>query len=429
MFTGLSNPPELSQFGEKMTKLSGVRAIMKDINETLAQNQGAKLINLSPGNPLILPKIEALWRNYTEEMLKSGEYGEVVCRYGGSRGYQPLIDAVVEYFNQKYGLGISAKNVLITPGSQALYFYAVNAFCGYTKSGVLKKMVLPLVPDYTGYGGISLYEEAVTSFKPKMTINETEHSFKYHADFEALKIDETTGCVLFSRPCNPTGNILSTEEVQHISRLAEEFNVPVFVDSAYAAPFPGLNFTDMNLVFGKNIVHCISLSKVGLPGERVGIAIGDEQIIEVLESFMTNSCIHSSRYGQALAAKAMSSGSLENLADEVIRPFYKQKSELLQKLAKQYFSPDLPYYLHKTEGSMFGWMWFKDLPVTDWELYKKLKEQKVILVPGSTFFPGLNEPDWKHQRECLRISLTASDEDLEEGIKILSEVVKWEYSL
>src|SRR5512147_60448 len=127
--------PALSRIGRDMSSLTGVRAIMKDIIETLRAGQGKTFINLSAGNPLILPEVEQLWRDCTSDLLASPEYSEVVCRYGASQGYQPLIDAVVKDFNQRYGLQLSDRNVLITPGSQSLYFYAANAFGGYTASG------------------------------------------------------------------------------------------------------------------------------------------------------------------------------------------------------------------------------------------------------------------------------------------------------
>ena len=142
--------PALTQFGDRMTQLTGVRAIMKDIQETLRAGRGQEFINLSAGNPVILPEVEQLWRDCTLDLLSSPEYGEVVCRYGSSQGYQPLIDAVVEDFNQRYGLQISDRNVLVTGGSQSLYFLAANAFGGYNAEGQLKHIVLPLSPDYTG---------------------------------------------------------------------------------------------------------------------------------------------------------------------------------------------------------------------------------------------------------------------------------------
>lgn len=131
--------PALTQFGVNMSKLTGVRAIMKDIIETLQSSTG-QLINLSAGNPLILPQVEQLWRDCTAQLLSSPDYGEVVCRYGSSQGYAPLIEAVVNDFNHRFGLKLSDRNILITPGSQSLYFYAANAFGGYTTSGELKKL-------------------------------------------------------------------------------------------------------------------------------------------------------------------------------------------------------------------------------------------------------------------------------------------------
>jgi valine--pyruvate aminotransferase len=415
----------LSQFGSQMSQLTGVRAIMKDIIETLSNSQGREFINLSAGNPVILPEVEQLWRDCTQELLDSDEYGEVVCRYGSSQGYTPLIEAIVQDFNTRYGLELSDRHILITGGSQALYLYAANAFGGYTPSGELRQVVLPLSPDYTGYGGVSLTPEALLAYKPTLDIDEANHRFKYRPDFSQLQINQQTGCVIFSRPCNPTGNVISDEEVTKIAHLAAIHNVPVLVDSAYAPPFPALNFTEMTPQFGANIIHCMSLSKAGLPGERIGIAIGDPQLIGILESFQTNACLHSSRYGQAIAAKAISSGKLAYLATNVIRPHYQRKIEILENTLDATM-PNIPWYLHRGEGAIFAWLWLKDLPMTDWEFYQELKQVGVIVVPGSTFFPGLQE-DWQHKQQCLRISLTATETEIAEAMKRLAKVAQQVY--
>lgn len=182
----------------------------------------------------------------------------------------------------------------------------------------------------------------------------------------------------------------------------------------------------MTPVFGENIVHCMSFSKAGLPGERIGVAIGDPKIIQVLESFQTNICLHPSHYGQAIAARAINSGALESISKEVIRPFYKNKFSVLEAKLEQAMSKDLPWFLHQGEGAIFAWMWLKNLPINDWDLYQQLKQVGVIVVPGRFFFPGLEE-DWSHKYQCIRISLTASDQDIETGIKRLAEVVQQVY--
>ena len=418
--------PVLSQLGVEMSRLSGVRAIMKDIIETLRAGGDRAFINLSAGNPVILPEVEQLWRDCTADLLASPDYGDVVCRYGASQGYQPLIDAIVKDFNQRYGLSLTERNILITPGSQSLYFYAANAFGGYATSGELRQIVLPLSPDYTGYGGVTLTPEALVAYKPELEIDPSAHRFKYRPDFTQLQITENTGCVIFSRPCNPTGNVLSNDEVSKITTLAAVHDVPVLIDSAYAPPFPALNFTEMTPQFGGNVLHCMSLSKAGLPGERIGIAIGDESLVHVLECFQTNMCIHSPRYGQAIAARAIASGRLAEISETVIRPFYQAKIAIVEATLDRAMPQELPWFLHRGEGAIFAWLWLQDLPITDWEFYQKLKDVGVIVVPGGTFFPGLRE-EWTHKHQCLRISLTGSDRDLETAMQRLADVAEEVY--
>ena len=419
--------PALTQFGISMSQLTGVRAIMKDIIETLRAGAEQDFLNLSAGNPVILPEVEQLWRTYTEELLASPEYGEVVCRYGSSQGYAPLIEAIVHDFNHRYSLNISDRHVLITPGSQSLYFFAANSFGGYTNEGNLKQIVLPLSPDYTGYNGVSLHREALLAYKPTLEINESIHRFKYHPDFNQLEITNQTGFVIFSRPCNPTGNVISDDQVSKIATLAQTQDIPVFIDSAYAPPFPALNFTPMTPIFGDNIVHCMSFSKAGLPGERIGIAIGDPKIIAALESFQTNACIHSSRYGQAIAAKAINSGALIEISQQVIAPHYQEKFAILEATLDEAMPQNLPWFLHRGEGAIFAWLWLQNLPITDWELYQELKKVGVVVVPGSPFFPGLRE-DWKHKQECIRISLTATKEEIAMAMRRIATVVEEVYS-
>ena len=63
----------------------------------------------------------------------------------------------------------------------------------------------------------------------------------------------------------------------------------------------------------------------------------------------------------------------------------------------------------------------------DWDFYQQLKQVGVLVVPGSSFFPGLRE-EWPHKHQCLRISLTACDRDIELGMERLAQLVKTVYS-
>ncbi|MEO0802174.1 MAG: valine--pyruvate transaminase [Cyanobacteria bacterium J06642_2] len=418
--------PHLTQIGQRMSRLTGVRAIMKDIVETLRAGDGS-WINLSAGNPVILSEIVDMWRECTQALLASDEFGQAICRYGASQGYEPLIEAIVADFKVRYGWNLTRRNVLITPGSQSLYFFAANAFGGRDTSGTLRPIVLPLSPDYTGYGGVSLTDGAIRSYRPSIDVL-GPHRFKYRPDFDRLQIDASTGAVLFSRPCNPTGNVVTDAEVRRIVEIAAASDVPVLIDSAYAPPFPNLTFTDMQPIWADNVMHCMSLSKAGLPGERIGIAIGHPDLLLAIESFQSNANIHSSRFGQAIAARAIASGELARLSESVIKPHYKTKFDRLEAAFDREMPADVPWYLHKGEGAIFAWLWLQDLPMTDVELYGEIKQERVIVVPGASFFPGLEAEAWEHKQQCLRISLTATIEEIERGVAAIARVVNRVYN-
>lgn len=416
---------QLTTIGEKMSTLSGVRMINKDTMDALRSEDADKWVNLGGANPVVLPEAEDMWRRYTRELLEDPDFGAVICQYGASQGYEPLVEAVVDLFNARYSWGITRRNVLIAPGSQALIFFALNSFGGRDAEGRVRPVILPMSPEYTGYGGTTMTEGVLKAYRPSVDILEP-HRFKYRPDFERLEIDGEVGAVLFSRPSNPTGNVLTDEEAQRIVDLAAAQDVPVLIDSAYAAPVPNLVFTEMSPVFAENVIHLMSFSKTGLPGERIGVAIGSESYLSVLEPFQANTNIHSSRYGQAIAAKALESGELEHLSDTVIKPHYERKLALLEGALEQELPDGIPWYLHAGDGAMFTWLWLEDLPVSDMDLYERLKQERVIVVPGSFFFPGLDEP-WDHKQQCIRISLTASEEEIEQGVATIANVVEQVY--
>lgn len=415
----------LPRIGSRMSEMTGVRTILKDIQQTLQTGAHERWINLSAGSPVILPEVEAMWRRLAREVIDGPEFGEIACRYGATQGYEPLIDAIVAWFNTHYRWGLTRRNVLITPGSQSLYFLAANSLAGVDGHGNVRRLLLPLSPDYTGYGGVVLEPQTLVAARPIIELIGA-HRFKYRPDLDALRIDSGTGAVLFSRPCNPTGNALTDDEVRGIVALAARHDVPVLIDAAYGPPFPNLAFTAIRPFYADNVVYCMSLSKAGLPGERIGIAIGDERYLRLMEAFQANINIHASRLGQALAAAAIRTGELVRVSERVIKPYYQAKFEHVAR-ALDASMPAVPWRLHQGEGAIFAWLWLPDLPVTDKELYERVKREKVFVVPGSHFFPGL-AGDWRHTQECLRISLTATDEEIECGIAALGRVVDAIYS-
>jgi len=131
--------------------------------------------------------------------------------------------------------------------------------------------------------------------------------------------------------------------------------------------------------------------------------------------------------GPVIAMELIRSGEIIKISHEVVRPYYEKKMEKAVALVKHEFE-GINYYIHKPEGAMFLWLWFKDMPIKCGKLYERLKQNGVLVVPGHYFYPGLDE-DWHHKHECVRISYSQDDKIVEEGIKAIGKELKKVYNI
>ncbi len=166
----------------------------------------------------------------------------------------------------------------------------------------------------------------------------------------------------------------------------------------------------------------MSLSKLGLPGVRTGMVIANEKVIEVLSAMNAVFNLSNCSIGQEIVLPFIENGKILQISKEIIKPFYENKARKTICLIKKHFGSSIDYAVHKSEGALFLWIWFKNLPITTMELYNRLKKRKVIVVPGKYFFFGLRQP-WEHENECIRINYSQDDKDIEEGIKIIADEI------
>lgn len=104
---------------------------------------------------------------------------------------------------------------------------------------------------------------------------------------------------------------------------------------------------------------------------------------------------------------------LLRLSETVIKPFYYQRVQETIAIIRRYL-PENRCLIHKPEGAIFLWLWFKDLPITTEQLYQRLKARGVLMVPGHNFFPWLDKP-WPHTHQCMRMNYVPEPEKIEAG--------------
>ncbi|HGF5121356.1 valine--pyruvate transaminase [Vibrio parahaemolyticus] len=412
---------QFSKFGEKFNQYSGITQLMDDLNDGL-RTPGA--IMLGGGNPAAIPAMLDYFHQASEEMLASGELVAALTNYDGPQGKDVFVKALAQLFRETYGWDISEKNISLTNGSQSGFFYLFNLFAGQQPDGSHKKVLLPIAPEYIGYGDAGIDEDIFVSYHPEIELLDNG-LFKYHIDFEKLTVDDSVAAICASRPTNPTGNVLTNEEVRKLDKLARENNIPLIIDNAYGLPFPNIIFEDVEPFWNENTILCMSLSKLGLPGVRCGIVIASEEITQALTNMNGIISLAPGSVGPALANHIIAKGDLLKLSSEVIKPFYKQKSQRAVELLQQAIT-DERFRIHKPEGAIFLWLWFDELPITTMELYQRLKARGVLIVPGEYFFIGQKD-EWDHAHQCLRMNYVQDDEMMQKGIAIIAEEVEKAY--
>lgn len=411
---------DVSKFGKKIAVQSGIGQLMDDLGA--AASSGREVFMLGGGNPAHIPAVEERFRRSVAAMLQDGgRLDRALGSYDPPHGNKEFAEAVARLLSDQFGWRIGPRNVAVTNGSQSAFFILFNLFAGDFDDGSRKKVLFPLIPEYIGYADVGLSPDLFAAKKPQIE-HLDEHTFKYHVDFDSLRIADDIGAICVSRPTNPTGNVLTNCELEKLSDLARARGIPFIIDNAYGVPFPNIVFTDAEPHWDENTIVCMSLSKLGLPGVRTGVVVASEEIVEMVARANAVMSLTPGGVGTALVTDLIRSGEIIRMSRDVIRPFYEHKMQEAVAQVHKCFA-GLDYHIHKPEGAFFMWLWFPNLPITDQQLYERLKQRNVFVVPGHYSFPGLAEP-WSHTNECLRVSYAQDAGIVAAGIQAIADEVR-----
>ena len=414
--------PPASDFARRLTEPTGINELMEDLGQAL-ERAGPDTVMMGGGNPAHIPAVEAVWRRRIEELLaEPGAMSVMLGDYDGPQGKRRFLETFAAYLRRTRGWKLGAENVAITAGSQTACFLLFNMLAGAAGTSRPRRLLLPLVPEYIGYADQVLRDGAFVACTPTIETR-AAHRFKYHVDFDSLRLTDDVAAIVLSRPTNPSANVVTDVELRRLSALARANDTLLVVDNAYGLPFPGIVFVDAELPdWDEHCVFTFSLSKLGLPGTRTGIVVASAEIIRRLSAMNAVVGLANCSVGQVLTEPLFASGAIDAISAEHIRPYYRERARETLAVLDEVMGDDVDWAVHEPEGAFFLWLWFRGLAIDDRELYRRLKARGVIAVPGSYFFYGL-EQEWPHRRQCLRLSYGQPKDRVRRGLEILAEEV------
>ncbi len=417
----------ISDFGKNYQNDSGIFLLMEDLDEAL--NQNPDLLMLGGGNPGFIKELQEYFcKKFKQFFDNKEEFLQAIGIYDSPKGNISFRKELATFFNRIFQWNITYEHIALTHGSQNAFFILFNLFSGKSQDQRLK-LFFPLLPEYIGYEQVPIDPYSILSIEAKKVLI-NEYFFRYELDRDNVlntiqKQYREIGCMAISTPGNPTGKIFSKEEQLFLKEVAEFYQIPLIIDSAYGQPFPGITFKNQEFVYSEYFIYTFSLSKTGLPGLRMGMIIANPEIISLVGKVQATLSLSPSRIAPFVFKDSFSSMEFYQICNTYIKDFYLKKRNLAINILTENFFPN-EIKIHESEGAFFLWVMFPTLRIPSYELYKVLKSKGVIIVPGNFYYPGypLEKMNKTDAYVSIRISFSQKEDILEKGLNLLVTVVK-----
>ncbi|MFS4583562.1 pyridoxal phosphate-dependent aminotransferase [Phaeobacter sp. C3_T13_0] len=344
---------------------------------------GADVIEMTIGEPDVPPPAE-LMETASAAML-AGRTG-----YSNGRGEANLREALAERYSASSGRPIASENVLCFPGTQTA-LYAV--LMGVAQHGDEVLVGDPMYATYEGVIRATGADLIPVALRP-------EHGFRMQASDIAEKITPRSRAILLTTPHNPTGSILTTDDLDAIGRLAAIHDLWIISDEVYdQLVFDAAEFVSplARAAFAERVIVVSSISKShAAPGFRSGWCIASAAFCDGLlplsetmlfgnQPFIADMTEQAVRDGSPVAA-----GMRERFAARAIR-------------LEERLHHDTSLRVHLPEAGMFAMI---DVTSTgmDGDAYAQdlLHGAGVAVMPGSSFGERL--------RGWVRVALTIKED-------------------
>lgn len=349
---------------------------------------GTDIVEMTIGEPDVATPQELI--KTAQDAMQSGRTG-----YSNGRGEDGLCDALAQYYSTSRGRDFTTENVLCFPGTQTA-LYAVMQ--GVVEAG---HDVLVGDPMYATYEGVIRASGA----EPVAVPLRSEIGFRLQASDIATRITPKSRAILLTNPHNPTGAVLSDDDMQQIGALAIEHDLWIISDEVYEhLVFEGVSYKSILAFpeFRDRVIAVSSISKShAAPGFRSGWCVGPRQFCDALLPVSETMLFGNQPFIADMTEAAVRNGS--PVAQGMTQRFAKRAADLAQRLHSE---TDLT--VHQPDAGMFALVNIAATGMDGEEYAWDLLKSGVSVMPGSAFGNSLNS--W------VRLALTISDADFETAL-------------
>lgn len=323
-------------------------------------------------------------------------------RYLPATGLPELRVRIANYYKSRFGLALDPARVIITPGSSGALQLVMSVLIEPGESVIMSD---------PGYPCNRHFVELVGG-KPECIPVGPETEYQLTAEMVKGALTPSTKMVMIATPSNPTGTVMSSEELEAIYTVVSEHGAVLVVDEIYQGLIYA-NDGSTALTFGDDMFVINSFSKYfGMTGWRIGWMVAPEAYVSAIDRLAQNIFISTSSLAQYAAIAAFSDECIELMESRRVA-FRERRDYLLPALARLGFNiacvPQGAFYLYADSSKLSD---------DSFRLSSDLLETAgVATTPGKDF--GDNQPE-RH----MRFAYTTEIPKLKEGVDRIAGFLK-----
>ncbi len=385
------------KFAERMSRLGTESAFEVLAKARRLEAEGKRIVHLEIGEPdfstpdnIIEAGISAMQNGYTH--------------YTPASGILEARQAVADFVTKTLKTEVDAGEVVLVPGSKNVLLFTLLACI---EPG--DEVILP-DPGYPAYASQVSFIGAV----PKVVTLREETGFRMDLAELASLVSPKTRMLIINTPQNPTGGVLTEEDVRFVCDLANEHDLMVVSDEIYSQLVYGFQHVSPLTYPGmrERTVLMDGLSKsYAMTGWRLGYAVAPKALVAKLDQLMINSSSCAAGFTQMAAIEALAAPESAHAVTRMVKVFEHRRDLVVDELNSipgiRCARPQGAFYAFPNiEGTGFGERELAD---------RLLSESGVAVLPGTAFGAA--------GKGYIRIAYTQSEDELLRGLQRIRDFV------
>jgi aspartate aminotransferase len=281
------------RFSKRIMKIKPSATIATADKARELERSGISVVRMETGEPH-LPTPD----NIKNAAIKALNDNKVF--YSHSRGVLELRQAICDRLNLEHGIHLNPdKNIIITPGGKQAILYALLSLVDEDD-----EVIIP-TPAWNSYFEMTV----IAGGNPIEAPCDRKKGFGINIEEIKSKLSPKTKAIIINSPNNPTGNIISKQDLQALLDLCNDNNIVLIADEIYDHIVFDKNrfFSIMELDKEfRNTILINGFSKTySMTGWRLGYAVAGEKIIAAMTKMQQHSATHPATFTQYAAIEAL----------------------------------------------------------------------------------------------------------------------------